>query len=87
MAKSRKSSLSKKTNARRNTKSGRKAMSSKQFALPRQKKYRIDDLAHARNALARVSAHGSPAQKKAVRKAVVRKYPSLKRSGRGRKKR
>ncbi|MEU0656116.1 DUF6582 domain-containing protein [Streptomyces albogriseolus] len=87
MAKSRKSSLSKKTNARRNTKSGRKAMSSKQFALPKQKKYRIDDLAHARNALARVSAHGSPAQKKAVRKAVVRKYPSLKRSGGGRKKR
>lgn len=79
MAKSRKSGLSKKANARRNTKAGRKKMSSKQFALPRQKKYRIDDLAHARNALARVSAHGSPSQKKAVRKAVVRKYPSLKR--------
>lgn len=79
MPKSRKSGLSKKANARRNTKAGRKKMSSKQFALPRQKKYRIDDLAHARNALARVSQHGSPAQKKAVRKAVVRKYPSLKR--------
>lgn len=79
MAKSRKSGLSKKANARRNTKAGRKKMGSKQFALPRQKKYRIDDLAHARNALARVSAHGSPSQKKAVRKAVVRKYPSLKR--------
>jgi hypothetical protein len=79
MAKSSKSKLSKKTNARRNTKAGRKRMSGKQFALPRQKKYRIDDLAHARNALSRVSAHGSPSQKKAVRKAVVRKYPSLKR--------
>lgn len=86
MAKSRKSSLPKKTNARRNTKAGRKKMSSNQFALPKAKKYRIDDLAHARNALARVSAHGSPAQKKAVRKAVVRKYPSLKRSGGSRKK-
>lgn len=79
MAKSRKSGLSKKANARRNTKAGRKKMSSKQFALPKQKRYRIDDLAHARNALARVSQHGSPSQKKAVRKAVVRKYPSLKR--------
>ncbi|MEV5451579.1 DUF6582 domain-containing protein [Streptomyces sp. NPDC052535] len=77
--KSRKSKLSSKANARRNTKAGRKRMSSKQFALPKQKKYRIDDLAHARNALARVSQHGSPAQKKAVRKAVIRKYPSLKR--------
>jgi len=83
---SRKSSLSKKTNARRNTKSGRKAMSSKQFALPRQKKYRIDDLAHGRNALARVSQHGSPAQKKAVRRAVLRKFPSLKKTSRGRRK-
>jgi len=85
MAKSRKSKLSEKTNARRNTKTGRKKMSSKQFALPKQKKYRIDDLPHARNALARVSAHGSPSQKKAVRRAVTAKYPSLKRSG-GKKK-
>jgi len=76
---SKKSGLSKKANARRNTKAGRKRMSSKQFGLPKQKKYRIDDLAHARNALARVSQHGSPAQKKAVRKAVTKKYPSLKR--------
>jgi hypothetical protein len=76
MAKSRKSKLSKKANQRRNTKSGRKRMGSKQFALPG-KRYRIDDLAHARNALARVSQHGSPKQKAAVRKAVQRKYPSL----------
>lgn len=87
MAKSRKSSLSKKTNARRNTKGGRKKMSSKQFALPKAKKYRVDDLAHARNALARVAQHGSPAQKKAVRRAVVAKYPSLKKTGGSRKKR
>jgi hypothetical protein len=80
MAKSRKSGLSKKTNARRNTKAGRKKMSSKQFALPKQKKYRIDDLPHARNALARVGQHGTAAQKKAVRRAVVAKYPSLKKT-------
>ena len=82
---SRKSNLSKRANQRRNTKSGRKAMSSKSFALPRAKKYRIDDLPHARNALARVSQRGSPAQKKAVRSAVVRKFPSLKKIGRGRR--
>lgn len=82
---SRKSGLSKSANARRNTKAGRKAMSPKSFALPRAKKYRIDDLPHARNALARVSQHGSPAQKKAVRRAVVRKFPSLKKVGRGRR--
>lgn len=76
---SRKSSLSKKTNQRRNTKSGRKKMSSKSFALPSKRKYRIDDKAHARNALARVAQHGTPAEKKQVRAKVTRKYPSLKR--------
>lgn len=83
MAKGRKSSLSKKVNARRNTKAGRKAMSSKSFGLPAKKKYRIDDLPHARNALARVSQHGSPKEKKQVRAAVVRKFPSLKKKRKG----
>lgn len=79
--KSGKSKLSKKANARRNTKAGRKAMSKKSFALPSKKKYRIDDLPHARNALARVSQHGTAAEKKTVRQAVVRKFPSLKKKG------
>jgi hypothetical protein len=74
---SRKSALSKTANARRNTKTGRKAMSTKSFALPGKRKYRIDDRAHARNALARVAQHGTPAQKKQVRRAVKRKYPSI----------
>lgn len=87
MAARRKSSLSKKANARRNTKTGRKAMSSKSFALPRKKKYRIDDLPHARNALARVAQHGSPAEKKQVRRAVVAKYPSLKKKRTGSRRR
>jgi len=82
MAGKRASSLSKKTNARRNTKAGRKAMSAKSFALPG-KRYRIDDAPHARNALARVQQHGSPGQKAAVKKAVARKYPSI---GKARKK-
>jgi len=74
---SRKSSLSKKANARRNTKAGRARMKGSSFALPGKKKYRIDDKAHARNALARVAQHGSPAEKKKVRAAVKRKYPSI----------
>lgn len=61
----------------------RKRMSTKTFALPKERKYPIPDKSHARNALARVAAHGSPAQKKRVRAAVTRKFPSLKRSGGG----
>jgi hypothetical protein len=71
-----KSKLSAKTNARRNTKAGRAKMSPSSFALPG-KKYRIDDAPHARNALARVAQHGTPAQQAKVRAAVRRKYPSI----------
>lgn len=76
----RKSSLSAKTNRRRNTKAGRRAMSPSQFGLPSKKKYRIDDAAHARNALARVAQHGTPAEKAQVRAAVHRKFPSIQQS-------
>jgi len=55
----------------------RRRMRKSSFALPGKRKYPIHDLAHARNALARVSAHGSSAEKATVRKAVRRKYPSL----------
>jgi hypothetical protein len=48
------------------------------FALERQRKYPINDLAHARNALARVAAHGTPAEKYEVRREVFAKFPSLK---------
>lgn len=56
---------------------GRKRVKRSNFALPKQRKYPIHDKAHARNALARVSQHGSPSQKRRVRAAVYRKYPSL----------
>ena len=39
--------------------------------------YPIHDLPHARNALARVAQHGSPEEKRRVRRAVYTKYPSL----------
>lgn len=77
MAKAGKSKLPAKVNARRNTKAGRAKMASSSFGVPSKKKYRIDDKPHARNALARVAQHGTPAEKKQVRAAVRRKYPSI----------
>ena len=84
MAGKRGSNLSKKTNARRNTKAGRKAMSPSNFALPG-KKYRIDDAPHARNALARVQQHGTPAEKKAVKSKVAKRFPSIGKTSRRKK--
>jgi len=49
----------------------------KSFVYPGKRKYPIEDLAHARNALARVSANGTPAEKKAVRSAVAKKFPQI----------
>jgi hypothetical protein len=47
----------------------------------KKRKYPIHDIAHARNALARVAAHGTPAEKAAVRRAVYARYPSLRPKG------
>lgn len=59
------------------TAKGRKRIKASNFALPKGR-YPIHDISHARNALARVAQHGSAAEKKKVRAAVYRKYPSLK---------
>jgi hypothetical protein len=59
----------------------RKRLKKSQFAIPSKApasgSYPIPDKAHARNALARVSAHGSPEEKAQVRAAVRRKFPSI----------
>ncbi|MGY3615681.1 hypothetical protein [Bradyrhizobium sp. USDA 10063] len=55
----------------------RKRLPTKAFAIPGKRKYPIHDRAHAANALARVSQHGTPSQKARVRAAVCRRYPSL----------
>lgn len=47
------------------------------FAIPSERKYPINDLSHARNALAMVAAHGTASEKRQVRAAVRRKYPSI----------
>lgn len=55
----------------------RNALPAKAFVFKKERKYPIEDKAHARNALARVSQHGTPAQKAKVRSAVRKKYPSI----------
>jgi len=65
----------------------RKHMKRSEFAVPGKRDkgkggYPINDKAHARNALSRVSAYGTPAQKAEVRRKVHAKFPSI---GKGRK--
>jgi hypothetical protein len=55
----------------------RNALPRKSFAEPGKRKYPIEDKAHARNALSRVSANGSPAEKAKVRAAVHKKFPGV----------
>jgi hypothetical protein len=55
----------------------RKRLKSTTFAIPSKRKYPIDTIGRARNALARVSQFGSAAEKAQVRRAVKRKYPSI----------
>lgn len=54
----------------------RGALPKKDFALPGGK-YPIENKAHGRDALSRVSANGTPAQKAEVRAKVHEKYPSI----------
>lgn len=72
----------------------RESLPTKAFAIPETKakkigvggeikgeakgKYPIPDEKHARNALARVSQHGTPAERQAVRSKVYSKFPGLK---------
>lgn len=56
----------------------RKHIKDSNFGLPDERKYPIEDIDHARNALARVAQHGTKAEQEEVRRNVERKYPSLK---------
>jgi hypothetical protein len=58
------------------TAAARKAIPTREYAGP-DRSYPIEDASHARNALARVSQHGTPALKARVRAAVHRKYPGM----------
>lgn len=68
----------------------RQKIPSSEFALPGKGtgpkgkgpgSYPIPDASHARNALARVSQHGSSEEKAKVRAAVHRKYPGIGQKG------
>jgi hypothetical protein len=65
-----------KISKRKLTAKGRKKIKAKNFAVS-SGKYPIHDESHARNALSRVSQHGTPEEKKKVRAAVKRKYPNI----------
>lgn len=58
------------------TAAGRNKIKSSNFALPG-KRYPIEDVSHARNALSRVSQNGTPAEKAKVRAKVHAKFPSI----------
>lgn len=62
----------------------RKNLRKSQFAIPEDRAYPIHDISHARNALARVSQHGTPEEKRRVRAAVARRYPGISQSSRRR---
>ena len=73
----------------------RQKLPRKDFALPGRgegKKgagagsYPIPDKGHARAALSRVAQHGSPAEKAKVRGAVERKFPSIDKGEKGKRK-
>lgn len=67
------------------TASARKALSRSEFAVPSRRAYPIEDRSHARNALSRVAANGTPAERKQVLAAVRKRYPGIGRpKGRGR---
>lgn len=55
----------------------RQALPKKDFAEPSKRKYPIENKAHARNALARVSQYGTTKEKRQVRAAVHKKYPEI----------
>lgn len=59
----------------------RNALPDNAFALPSQRKYPIHDVNHARDALSRVAANGTPEEKAKVRAAVHRKYPQIRQQG------
>jgi hypothetical protein len=58
----------------------RNALPGKDFAGP-DRSYPVEDASHARNALARVSQHGTPALKAKVRAKVHKKFPAMKMHG------
>lgn len=58
------------------TAAARRRLPKSSFALSGGR-YPIEDASHARNALSRVSQHGTPDEKARVRAAVRRRFPKI----------
>jgi len=56
----------------------RNALPSSAFAIPSERKYPVEDAAHARNALARASQYGSAGVIKKVVTTTHKKFPEIK---------
>lgn len=63
----------------------RKKLPKSAFAIPSKRLYPIDTKARARNALARAAQSGTRGSYSTVRKAVIKRYPSLGEASRKRK--
>lgn len=61
----------------------RKALPTKDFAEPKERKYPVNDKAHARNAMSRVAQNGTPAEQKEIAEKVHKKFPSIGKAKRG----
>ncbi|MEX3929753.1 hypothetical protein AB4Y36_38080 [Paraburkholderia sp. BR10936] len=58
------------------TAKGRARIAPENFALPG-KRYPVNTPARARNALARIAQHGTPAEQRKVQNKVARRYPGI----------
>lgn len=59
------------------TTKARKQLPASDFAEPQSRAYPVPDASHARNALARVAQHGTPAEQATVRRKVASKFPGI----------
>lgn len=69
--------IRKKLTERKLTSKVRDSLPDDDFVFPKERKYPIHDKSHARNALARVSQHGTPSEKSRVKSRVRTKFPSI----------
>jgi Double zinc ribbon len=67
----------KKVQKRKLTSAARDALPSSDFVFPDTRKYPVHDKKHARNALSRVAANGTPEEQAKVRAAVAARYPGI----------
>jgi hypothetical protein len=59
------------------TTADRKALPTKVFGLPEERKYPIEDAAHGRAALSRAAHNATPAQQTKIKRKVHAMYPGM----------